>query len=189
VDSSQSIQAQTLANYEKAKALSLAIIPVVTKVDLPNAQPEETALLMAATFNVDPDSAIMTSAKKMIGIEEVLQSVVDRLPSPIQSFKNLNFDNKFVGRIVDSWFDLHRGVVCLVQNMSGTVSEGQRVTTFASVSETKDIDNRTDFSVQEMGILTPAPLRTGNLSKGQVGYVIAGMRSTRQARIGVYYIF
>ena len=72
VDSSQSIQAQTLANYEKAKALNLAIIPVVTKIDLPNAQPEETALLMATTFHVDPDSAIMTSAKKMIGIEEVI---------------------------------------------------------------------------------------------------------------------
>lgn len=72
VDSSQSIQAQTLANYEKARALNLAIIPVVTKIDLPNSQPEETALLMATTFHVDPDSAIMTSAKKMIGIEEVI---------------------------------------------------------------------------------------------------------------------
>jgi elongation factor 4 len=74
--------------------------------------------------------------------------------------------------------------VCLVQNVSGTLGEGQRITTFASVTETKDIDNRTDFSVQETGVLTPSSLRTGYLSKGQVGYVIAGMRSTRQARIG-----
>jgi len=89
-----------------------------------------------------------------------------------------------MGRVVDSWFDAHRGVVCLIQGMYGRLSENQRITTFASVKESKDIDARNDFSVQEIGILTPTSLRTGSLCAGQVGYVIAGLRSTRQARIG-----
>ena len=186
VDSTQSVQAQTLANYAKAKALGLEIIPAVTKIDLPNAQPEETALAMSTTFSVDPDTVILTSAKKQIGILEVLEAVVDRLPSPVAQNGSLRevSTGPFLGRVVDSWFDEHRGVVCLIQGIGGTLVEGQRITTFASVRESKDIDTRSDFSVQEIGILTPATLRTSSLRSGQVGYVIAGMRSTRQARIG-----
>lgn len=182
VDSTQSIQAQTLANHAKACALGLSIIPVVTKIDLPSAQPEESALAMGTTFGVDPDHVIMTSAKANIGIRQVLEAVVDRLPSP----KAYSMDpvGPFLGRVVDSWFDEHRGVVCLVQAVQGCLTEGRRITTFASVQEAKDIDSRSDFSLQEVGLLTPAPLRTGVLRTGQVGYVIAGMRSTRQARIG-----
>jgi len=182
VDSTQSIQAQTLANHAKACSLGLTIIPVVTKIDLPSAQPEDTALAMGSTFGVDPDGVIMTSAKANIGIRDVLEAVVDRLPSPALTTKDA--EGPYLGRVVDSWFDEHRGVVCLVQVVGGQVKEGQRITTFASVREAKDIDSRSDFSVQEVGLLTPTPLRTGILRTGQVGYVIAGMRSTRQARIG-----
>ena len=186
VDSSQSIQAQTLENYEKAKKLGLEIIPVVTKIDLPNSQPEETALLMATSFGIDPDLAIMTSAKKMVGIKDIIEAVIDRLPSPNadSSIGDNSISDKFMGRIVDSWFDSHRGVVCLIQSVAGSLKEGQRITTVASIKESKDVDGKSDFSTQEIGILTPRSLRTGELSVGQVGYVIAGMRSTRQARIG-----
>lgn len=182
VDSTQNIQAQTLANHAKARALGLEIIPVVTKIDLPSAQPEESAIAMSTTFGLDPDTVIMTSAKANIGIREVLEAVVDRLPSPRDVCRDT--EGPFLGRIVDSWFDEHRGVVCLVQVVAGHLTEGQRITTFASVRESKDIDSRSDFSTQEVGLLTPSPLRTGTLRTGQVGYVIAGMRSTRQARIG-----
>ena len=182
VDSSQSIQAQTLANHGKAKTLGLSIIPVVTKIDLPNALPDETALLMSTTFNIDPDCVIHTSAKKGIGIIQVLEAVVDHLPSPQKISKASN--GSFYGRIVDSWFDEHRGVICLVQVIGGQLNENQRITTFASIREAKDIDSRNDFSVQEIGLLTPNPLRTSMIKTGQVGYVICGMRSTRQARIG-----
>ena len=166
VDSTQSVQAQTLANYEKAKALGLKIIPVVTKIDLPNAQPEDTALAMASTFNIDPEDVIFTSAKKNIGIAEVFQAVVDRLPPPTVISRDENLS--FVGRIVDSWFDLHRGVVCLIQCMCGTLKEGQRIAAFASMKESKDIDSKLEYSVQEIGILTPTALRTGSLCAGQV---------------------
>lgn len=182
VDSSQRIQAQTLSNFEKARVLGLKIIPVVTKIDLPNAQPEECALNMATTFSLDPEDCIMTSAKQAIGILDVMQAVVDRLPSPVQASKHP--DGPFYGRVVDSWFDECRGVVCLVQVIGGVLREGDRITTYASAKESKDIDNRMDFSVQEIGVLTPKTLRTTSLRTGQVGYVIAGMRSTRQARIG-----
>lgn len=183
VDSSQSIQAQTLANHAKAKALGLNIIPIVTKIDLPNAQPIETALMMGTTFGVDPDKVIMTSAKKNIGIKEVLEAVIDELPSPKAAFGG-NASGNFHGKIVDSWFDEHRGVVCLIQAVAGSLQEGDRVATFASMKEAADLDTRSDFSVQEIGILTPTPLRTSSLTTGQVGYVICGMRTTRQARIG-----
>mmetsp|Transcript_20440 Transcript_20440/g.28111 ORF Transcript_20440/g.28111 Transcript_20440/m.28111 type:complete len:590 (+) Transcript_20440:144-1913(+) len=198
VDSTQSIQAQTLANYEKAMNLGLTIIPIVTKIDLPNAQPEDAALSMASAFQLDPDSVIMTSAKKQIGILDVMHAIVDRLPPPLAfssnpmnshhlsslSANHAGLNSAFHGRIVDSWFDEHRGVVCLVQVVGGQLKEGQRITTFASIKESKEIDSRSDFSVQEIGVLTPGPLRTSSLSTGQVGYVIAGLRSTRQARIG-----
>jgi GTP-binding protein LepA len=182
VDSTQSVQAQTLANFGKAKALGLNIIPVVTKIDLPNSQPEDTALAMGTTFSLDPESVIMTSAKAGIGVEDVLRAVVDRLPSPRAISKDEN--GQFYGRIVDSWFDEHRGVVCLVQVIGGKLIEGQRISMYASSKESKDVDHRTDFSVQEIGILTPQSVRTSMLRAGQVGYVIAGLRSTRQARIG-----
>lgn len=182
VDSSQSIQAQTLANHEKARKLGLNIIPVVTKIDLPNAQPVEAALSMGTTFGLDPDDVIMTSAKAKIGIDQVLRSIVDKLPSP-KSFSQ-DPQGRFLGRVVDSWFDEHRGVVCLIQAVSGKLTENQRITLFASVAESKDLDSRLDFSVQEIGVLTPQSLRTSSISTGQVCYVIAGLKSTRQARIG-----
>lgn len=123
VDSSQSVQAQTLANFGKARALGLSIIPIVTKIDLPNAQPEDTALAMGTTFGIDPESVLMTSAKQGVGIEEVLQAIVERLPSPKLYSKDAK--GPFYGRIVDSWFDEHRGVVCLVQVVGGSLREGQ----------------------------------------------------------------
>ncbi len=182
MDSTQSVQAQTLATHEKARLLGLNIIPVVTKIDLPNAQPEDTALSMGTTFNLDPCDVIMTSAKKGVGILELIEAVVDRLPSP--EAKSGLLSDSFMGRIVDSWYDEHRGVVCLVQVVSGQVREGQRIAPYASMRDSKDGDSKSDFSVQEVGLLTPGPLRTKVLIAGQVGYVIAGLRSTRQARIG-----
>jgi GTP-binding protein LepA len=186
VDATQSVQAQTIANFQKAKKLGLSIIPVVTKIDLPNAQPEETALAMGTTFGVDPEEVIMTSAKAGIGIDELLPAIVERLPAPKSMFKDSN--GPFYGRIVDSWFDEHRGVVCLVQVVGGRINEGNKISMYASaiLGETNDGDEfkKFEFSVQEVGLLTPQSLRTGELRTGQVGYVIAGLRSTRQARIG-----
>jgi elongation factor 4 len=177
VDSSQRIQAQTLANHEKARLLGLKMIPVVTKIDLPNAQPEEAALNMGTTFDLDPEECIMTSAKQNIGIIDVMRAVVDRLPSPVAAL--MDRTGPFYGRIVDSWFDTNRGVVCLVQVVGGTLREGQRIAAFASKEESKEIDNRTDFSVQEIGILTPKALRTSSLRTGQVFFFVYTYKPNR----------
>lgn len=186
VDASQSVQAQTIANHQKAVKLGLSIIPVVTKIDLPNAQPEDTALSMGTTFGIEPEAAIMTSAKAGIGIDELLPAIVERLPSPRVYSKES--EGPFYGRIVDSWFDEHRGVVCLIQVVGGSISEGSRISMYATtiLGEKSDDDDfkKLEYSVQEVGVLTPQSLRTKELRTGQVGYIIAGLRSTRQARIG-----
>lgn len=180
VDSSQSIQAQTIANFNKAKELGLKMLPILTKIDLPNSQPLEAAIAMSSTFGLDPDTCIPTSAKNKIGIQETLEAIADQLPHP-----KVSMETEFIARVVGSWYDDHRGVICLVQVISGTLTEGQRITPYASVHETKDIDRRTEFSVQEIGVLTPTALRTKALTPGQVGYIVStGMRSTRQARLG-----
>lgn len=179
VDSTQSIQAQTLANYNTAKKLGLAIVPVITKMDLPSAQPEETALSMSAVFGFDPDQCIMTSAKKFEGIDEVIDAIVDKIPSPSSFCGDKAGD--FKGRIIDSWYEEHRGVVCLVHVVSGTLKENQRITAFAMGPNMK---NRTEVSVQEIGIMTPKLVRTKQLTSGQVGYIVSGMRSTREACVG-----
>jgi small GTP-binding protein len=111
VDSTQSVQAQTLANYGKAKDLSVSVIPIITKIDLPFAQPEEAALSMHAVFGFDPDTCIMTSAKNFEGIDAVIEAIIDGVPSPA-AFCGDKTD-KFKGRIVDSWYEEHRGLVCL----------------------------------------------------------------------------
>ena len=104
------------------------MIPVVTKIDLPNAQPEDAALAMATTFNLDPEDVIMTSAKRALGIREVLEAVVDKLPCPAMlnqeiTQKGKNIADRYHGRIIDSWFDEYRGVVCLVQGITGCLRE------------------------------------------------------------------
>jgi translation factor GUF1, mitochondrial len=202
---------------------------VVTKIDLPTAQPIETALVMGTTFGFEPEDAIMTSAKQKIGIEEVIHSIIDNIPPPAPTLESAiskrhaeqvaalqelgqgespsgaeatsdagivpdpdvdvnKAAERFMGRIVDSWFDEHRGVICLIQVLSGHLRENQRITCYASIKEAKADasvnDNRTEFGLQEIGVMTPKMARTGTLMGGQVGYVICGMRSTRQARVG-----
>lgn len=124
------------------------MIPIATKIDLPNAQPEETAKIIHSTFALPIADVIRTSAKQNIGIDEVLEAIIDRLPPPPITETASMPTAPFLGRIVDSWFDEHRGVVILIQVTSGQLKEGQRLTTFASIGEAKDIDNRKDFSVQ-----------------------------------------
>lgn len=195
VDCTQSVQAQTLSTFYKAQNLGLNIVPIVTKIDLPNAEPEDAALTMEATFGIDATEVIMTSAKQNIGIKEVLYSVIDNIPSPLsltEEYRDATpaywekHGNKFHGRIIDSWYDEHRGVICLVQGVTGTLKEGMKITMFNSLKDTKGEvnDNRVEFSVQEIGVLSPSALRTQCITEGQVCYVIAGLRSTRQARIG-----
>ncbi|KAF0695574.1 Aste57867_13614 [Aphanomyces stellatus] len=170
VDASQGIQAQTLATYHAAKEKGLTVVPVLTKIDMPHAQPEENMLGLSALLDVDPESVLLTSAKSGIGINEVLQTVVDLLPPPVADraapLKCL---------LVDSYYDDYRGIVCLVKVVDGKISPGDKILSAAT---------KTSYDVQETGVLLPHRSPTQGLSGGQVGYIIAGMKTTTEAKIG-----
>jgi GTP-binding protein LepA len=171
VDSTQGIQAQTLATFRAASDAGLKIIPVITKVDLPHADPDHVALSIADTFGLDVEDVLLTSAKAGIGIEDVLPSVIKNIPppsgDPAAPLRSL---------IVDSWFDNYRGAVCLLKIVDGTLKEGDRVSIYTQPNQSYD--------VLEVGVLLPTRCRTGSLEAGQVGYVIAGMKSTKEAQVG-----
>ncbi|CAM9696496.1 unnamed protein product [Chrysoparadoxa australica] len=179
VDAAQGIQAQTLSTYQAAVEAGLDIVACATKIDLPNAEPEDCILAMATAFDLDPEDIIPTSAKTGEGVRELLEAIVQRIRPPNYE-PCLASPAKLQARVVDSWFDNIRGVICLVQVVSGVLSEQERVTTWQLLHGT----SQQDYSVQEVGLLTPSTLRTGALYPGQVGYMVAGMRSTSQARVG-----
>ncbi len=192
-DAAQGPQAQSMSVHEKAKHMDnvKAVIPVLTKVDLPTARPIDVALSVSDLFHFDPDKVIETSARSRKGIAEVLEVVCRDIPPPIPLPDD---DGKIIRTlVVDSWFEPLRGVVCLVQVLSGELNEGNRVSIVEPFS--KDPNTATDgvphsyntkehFSLQEVGLMLPHRLRTGKLSKGQMGYVISGLRDPRQARPG-----
>lgn len=197
VDASQGVQAQTVANHNAAVEAGLRIIPVLTKIDLPTADPEPCLAAMETALHIDPDSTLWTSAKSGAGIDEVLPAIVERLPAP---GSNELRAAPLRCLLFDSWFDPYRGVVCSVLVVEGVLRPGETI--IASHSGDK-------FVVQEVGLMSPAkvPIGTvtgplaigtagsaaaaagssntrGALAAGQMGYMIAGMKSTKQAVVG-----
>lgn len=170
VDCSQGIQAQTLATYYAAKERGLQVVPVLTKIDMPHAQPEDSILSLSSLLDVDPDTVLLTSAKSGIGISDVLPAVIDRLPSP-------ECDPKAPLKclLVDSYYDDYRGIICLVKVVDGSIFPGDKI-----VSS----HQKTKYEVQETGVLLPHRFKTNGLHGGQVGYIIAGMKTTTEAKVG-----
>lgn len=209
IDCTQGIQAQTVSNFHTALEAGLTVIPVLTKIDLPSADPEPILLNIESTLGLNADSALWTSAKSGEGCGEVLPAVIEQVSSP----SSVGRDAAARVLIVDSWYDAFRGVVCLVQVMDGTLRVGDAVQSGASGDR---------FTVQEVGLMTPAAvpvarLASGKLSKGirlsdfalqpgmsgnaashphsalhhpgclgagQMGYIIAGMKQVSQAAVG-----
>jgi small GTP-binding protein len=193
VDASQSVQAQTVANYSAAKEAGLHIIPVLTKIDLPTADPEPALLGLEGAFGFSPDSVLWTSAKSGEGIKELFPAIINRVPSPGSNAKR-NMPLRCL--LFDSWYDPFRGVVCLVQVVEGVLRAGDTIVAAHSGDK---------FQVQEVGLLAPQKLVIkpwsdklplpppgldgaatciGGLGAGHVGYVVANMRSVKQARVG-----
>jgi translation elongation factor EF-4 len=184
LDASQGIQAQTWSVYEKAKALPKppTVLIALTKIDLPAARPIHVSLSVSEWLDFDPDEIVMTSARNRVGVKPLLDLICERIPHPEPLADDTNDANAVLrAQVVDSWYD-SRGVNCLVQISSGTLSESDRISIHG-------LQQSTSYSVQEVGILLPKQHRTGELRRGQMGYVRFGLRDPRQAMPGTILIW
>ncbi|TNM99088.1 hypothetical protein fugu_013652 [Takifugu bimaculatus] len=170
VDANQGIQAQTVANFYLAFEAQLAIIPVINKIDLRNADPERVESQIEKVFDIPREECIQISAKLGTNVETVLKAVVDRIPPPLACP-----NDPFKALVFDSSFDHYRGVVTNVALFGGQVKKGDRIVS-AHHSKT--------YEVNELGLLRPDEHPTQRLYAGQVGYIIAGMKDVKEAQIG-----
>jgi GTP-binding protein LepA len=170
VDASQGVEAQTLANVYQALDHDLAIISVINKIDLPSANVEEVRREIEEVIGIDAQDAVPTSAKEGIGIEEILEQVVKKVPppggDPAASLKAIVFD---------TWYDSYRGVVMLVRVFEGTLAPKQKIQLWSTKKE---------FEVQELGVFTPFSRPVAKLIAGEVGVVVANVKDVHDAKVG-----
>jgi GTP-binding protein LepA len=170
VDASQGVEAQTLANAYLATENNLEIIPVINKIDLPNANPEETRDEIEDAVGIDCTDAILASAKEGVGTREILEAIVQKVPSPVG-----NDDKPLKALIFDSWFDNYQGVVVLVRLFDGKVKANDHIRLMAAGDS---------FEVLQVGIFSPKMEQVSELTSGEVGYIVAGIKSVMNTKIG-----
>ncbi len=170
VDASQGVEAQTLANAYLAVENNLEIVPVINKIDLPSAQPEEARRQIADIIGLDPAHAILASAKSGVGVREVLEAIVERLPAP-----GGDPQAPLKALIFDSWYDAYRGVVIVARVLDGVLRPRMKVRLMAEGQE---------YEIEQVGVFTPKPVQVDELGVGEVGFVTAGIKKVTDARIG-----
>ena len=170
VDASQGVEAQTVANCYTALELGVEVVPVLNKMDLPNADPDNARTEIEDVIGIDATDAIPCSAKTGLGIDEILETVVTRMPPP-----RGNPDAPLRAMIVDAWFDAYVGVVMLVRVVDGRLVKGERIKMMAS-GATYNADN--------LGVFTPATEKRESLEAGEVGFIIAGIKELQAAKVG-----
>jgi translation factor GUF1, mitochondrial len=170
VDAAQGVQAQTMANFYLAFDQNLTIIPVINKIDLANAQIERVTREIDKLFDFKIDDIIKTSAKTGAGIEELLSAIVERIPAPISKT-----DELLKALLFDSWFDEYKGVICLIAVKDGIIKKGDSITLNQS---------GLNYEVLEIGLMYPNETPMEALYAGQVGYLVAGMKTVKEARVG-----
>ena len=170
VDATQGVEAQTLANAYLAINHGLEIIPVINKIDLPSADIVRTQEAIEKAVGLDATDAIPVSAKTGVGVADVLEAIVHRLPAPTG-----DPDAPLQALIFDSWFDAYRGVIVLVRVMQGTMRKGQRI---------RLMSNGKSFEVESMGVLMPKPVEIGQLTAGEVGFFAATIKNVGDTKIG-----
>ncbi|CCI26256.1 translation elongation factor 4 [Microcystis aeruginosa] len=170
VDASQGVEAQTLANVYLALENNLEIIPVLNKIDLPSAEPERVAAEIEEVVGLDCSEAIRASAKAGIGINDILESIVQLVPPPQDTLAE-----PFRALIFDSYYDAYRGVVVYFRVMDGRVKKGDKIRFMASGKE---------FVIDELGILSPQQVQVNELHAGEVGYLAAAIKTVADARVG-----
>jgi GTP-binding protein LepA len=170
VDASQGVEAQTVANCYTALDLGVEVLPVLNKIDLPNADPDNAKSEIEDVIGIDATDAIVCSAKTGLGIDEILEMVVAKVPAP-----RGNPAGPLRAMIIDSWFDSYVGVVMLVRVVDGRLVKGERIKMMAS-GATYNADN--------LGVFTPANQPRPSLEAGEVGYIIAGIKELQAAKVG-----
>jgi GTP-binding protein LepA len=170
VDASQGVEAQTLANVYLALEHNLEIIPVLNKIDLPGAEPERVVSEIEEIIGLDCSDAILASAKEGIGIDEILESIVERVPPPQNTI-----DQPLRALIFDSYYDSYRGVIVYFRVMDGTLKKGDRIYLMVSGKE---------YEIDELGVLSPTQKQVDELHAGEVGYLAASIRAVADARVG-----
>jgi GTP-binding protein LepA len=170
VDASQGVEAQTLANAYLAVENNLEIIPVINKIDLPSAQPDEARRQITDIIGLDGDHAILASAKMGTGVAEILEAIVDRLPPPAG-----NPDAPLKALIFDSWYDPYRGVVIVVRVIDGTLRQGMKIRLMAEGQ---------DYEAEQVGAFAPKPIFLPELGVGEVGFLVANIKKVSDAKIG-----
>ena len=170
VDASQGVEAQTVANCYTALDLGVEVVPVLNKIDLPNADLDNARSEIEDVIGIDATDAIPCSAKTGIGIDEILEAIVAKIPAP-----KGNPEGPLRAMIIDSWFDAYVGVVMLVRVVDGRLLKGERIKMMAS-GATYNADN--------LGVFTPANQPRQSLQAGEVGYIIAGIKELQAAKVG-----
>ena len=170
VDAGQGVEAQTLANCYTAIEMEMEVVPILNKIDLPQAEPERVAEEIEDIVGIDALEAVRCSAKTGIGIDEVLEVIVNQIPPP-----EGDAEGKLQASIIDSWFDNYQGVVSLVRVMQGELRAGDKI---------KIMSNDQVHQIDKVGIFTPKATETGVLKTGEVGYVIAGIKEIHGAPVG-----
>ncbi|MFC5607381.1 translation elongation factor 4 [Variovorax soli] len=170
VDASQGVEAQTVANCYTALDLGVEVLPVLNKMDLPQADPDNAKAEIEDVIGIDATDAIPCSAKTGMGIEEILEAVVAKVPPP-----RGNPNSALRAMIIDSWFDAYVGVVMLVRVVDGRLAKGDRIKMMATGAS---------YNADNLGVFTPANQPRDALEAGEVGYIIAGIKELQAAKVG-----
>jgi GTP-binding protein LepA len=170
VDASQGVEAQTVANCYTALELGVEVVPVLNKMDLPNADPDNARSEIEDVIGIDATEAIPCSAKTGMGIDEILEAIVAKVPAP-----KGNPNGALRAMIIDSWFDSYVGVVMLVRVVDGRLARGEKIKMMATGAM---------YNADSLGVFTPSNLPRESLEAGQVGYIIAGIRELQAAKVG-----
>lgn len=170
VDATQGIQAQTLSTFEKAREMGLIIIPVINKIDLPSADVERTTLELMDLFDCTEEEIVKVSAKTNINIEALLQTIIEKVPSPTGIL-----DAPTRALLITSLFDQHKGAVALIRMVDGSIKKGERVEFISAKESCVPI---------EIGVYEPTMLKRDELSAGEVGYIATGLKDVRALKVG-----
>ncbi|WP_427170642.1 translation elongation factor 4 [Fusobacterium nucleatum] len=170
VDAAQGVEAQTLANVYLAIENNLEILPIINKIDLPAAEPEKVKREIEDIIGLPADDAVLASAKNGIGIEDILEAIVHRIPAP-----NYDENAPLKALIFDSYFDDYRGVITYIKVLDGNIKKGEKIKIWSTEKE---------LEVLEVGIFSPAMRSTDILTSGSVGYIITGVKTIHDTRVG-----